>query len=50
MNLNKKQVSNAKITDNKIFMKKTLAEIFSDSISSRYTNLPKNKNTYSRIN
>ena len=44
MNLNKKQVSNAKITDNKVFMKKTLAEIFSDSISTRYTNLPKNKN------
>ena len=44
MCLNKKQVSNAKITDNKVFMKKTLAEIFSDSISTRYTNLPKNKN------
>ena len=44
MNLNKKQVSNTKITDNKVFMKKTLAEIFSDSISTRYTNLPKNKN------
>jgi len=44
MNLNKRQIANAKIKDNKAFMKKTLAEIFSDSISGRYTNLPKDKN------
>ena len=44
MNLNKRQIANTKIKDNKAFMKKTLAEIFSDSISTRYTNLPKNKN------
>ena len=44
INLNKNQVSNIKIKDNKAFMKKTLAEIFFDSISGRYTNLPKDKN------
>lgn len=44
MCLNKKQVSNRKINYNKIFMKKTLVEICSDSIWSKYTNLPKNKN------
>ena len=44
MNLNKRQIANTKIKDNKAFMKKTLAEIFSDSISGRYTNLPKDKN------
>jgi len=44
MCLNKKQVSNRKIDYNKIFTKKTLVEIFSDSINSKYTNLPKNKN------
>ena len=44
MSLNKKQVSNTKISDNKIFLEKTLAEIFSEPISSRYSNFPKNKN------
>ena len=44
MNLNKQQIANTKIKDNKAFIKKTLAEIFSDPISGRYTNLPKDKN------
>ena len=44
MCLNKKQVSNRKTDYNKIFMKKILEEIFSDYISSKYPNLPKNKN------
>ncbi len=44
MTLNKRQVSNANIEFNKAFMGKTLATIFSDPISSRYTNYPKNQN------
>lgn len=44
MTLNKKQVSNSKIDFNKEFLKKTLSEIFSEPISSRYTNYPNNKN------
>ena len=44
MTLNKRQVSNANIEFNKAFMGKTLATIFSDPISSRYTNFPKNQN------
>ena len=42
--LNKNQVNNSKIKDNKDFMKKSLAEIFSDSISTRYNNSPENSN------
>ena len=42
--LNKNQVTNSKIKDNKDFMKKSLAEIFSDSISTRYNNSPENSN------
>ena len=44
MTINKSQVSNANIDYNKAFMHKTLAKIFSDPISSRYTNYPKNQN------
>lgn len=44
MVLNKNQLTNSKIKDNKDFMKKSLAEIFSDSISNRYNNSPKNSN------
>ena len=42
--LNKNQVTNSKIRDNKDFMKKSLAEIFSDSINTRYNNSPENSN------
>ena len=42
--LNKNQVANSKIKDNKDFMKKSLAEIFSDSISTKYNNSPENSN------
>lgn len=44
MTINKSQISNAKIDYNQIFMNKTLEEIFSDNISTRYTNYPQNKN------
>ena len=44
MSLNKRQVSNANIEYNKSFMEKTLVKIFSDPISSRYTNFPFNQN------
>ena len=44
MSINKEQVSNANIDYNKHFLKKSLAKIFSEPISSRYTNYPKNKN------
>ena len=44
MTINKRQVSIANIDYNKAFMHKTLAKIFSDPISSRYTNYPKNQN------
>ena len=41
---NKEQVSNAKINENKDFLKKTLKEIFSSPISSKYKSFPKNHN------
>jgi len=42
--LNKNQVANSKIKDNKDLLKKSLAEIFSDSISTKYNNSPENSN------
>ena len=44
MTLNKSQTINSKINDNKDFMKKSLGEIFSDSISTKYTSFLRNKN------
>ena len=44
MTINKSQITNSKIDYNKEFMNKTLEEIFSDNISTRYTNYPKDKN------
>lgn len=42
--LNQSQIANATIKYNKDFLNKTLANIFSDNISKRYTNLPENHN------
>lgn len=42
--LNKSQQSNANIDFNKKFLKKKLSEIFSDNISTRYTNYPLDHN------
>ena len=42
--INQKQISNATVNFNKLFLKKKLGEIFSEDISSKYTNLPLNHN------
>ena len=42
--INKAQIANAKIEYNKSFLTKTLKQIFSDNISTRYTSLPPTKN------
>ena len=42
--INQKQISNATIQFNKIFLNKTLSEIFSVNISTRYTNYRKEHN------
>ena len=44
MTINKSQITNSKIDYNKEFMNKTLQDIYSDYISTRYTNYPKDKN------
>ena len=44
LSINKSKVSNIKIDVNKKYIKKSLAEIFSESISTKYTNFPSNKN------
>ena len=42
--LNHKQIANAVIKDNKDFLNKNLKDIFSENISTRYTNYPKEHN------
>ena len=42
--INQSQKSDATITFNKLFLNKTLGDIFSEDISGRYTNLPSNHN------
>ena len=42
--INKAQIANANIEYNKSFLTKTLKQIFSDNISTRYTSLPPTKN------
>ena len=42
--INQKQISNATIKFNKLFLKKKIGEIFSEDISKKYTNLPLNHN------
>ena len=42
--INQSQISNSKIDFNKIFMTKTLGDIFSDDISNKYTNFRNNHN------
>ena len=51
LTLNHKQKANINITDNKIFLQKTLQDIFSEEISKRYTNFPSthNKNLINRL-
>ena len=44
LTMNHKQKSNINISDNKIFLQKTLQDIFSDEISKRYTNFPSTHN------
>ena len=44
LSINKSKVSNIKIDVNKKYIKKSLTEIFSESISTKYTNFPSNKN------
>ena len=42
--INQKQISNATIRFNKLFLKKKIGEILSEDISKKYTNLPLNHN------
>ena len=44
LTLNHKQKANINITDNKIFLQKTLQDIFSEEISKKYTNFPSTHN------
>jgi len=44
--LNKAQKSNSTVDYNKMFLNKTLNHIFSEDISSRFSNLPKNHNKF----
>ena len=44
LTLNHKQKANINISDNQIFLQKTLQDIFSEEISKRYTNFPSTHN------